>query len=392
MSVLLPTYSEEGRDSFRARLGKIEWGLVLVLALIACTGALLLYGAAGGSFEPWSANHLIRFSIFVVMMVVVATVDVRVWYHLAYPAYGIAVLLLVAVELFGKVAMGAQRWLELGPIQVQPSEFMKIALAMALARYYHDGEARRLDLITPHLIPLVMIAVPSALIMMQPDLGTALMVVGVGCALVILAGLSWWFVAGAGALGITGAVLGYFFVMHEFQKERILNFLDPSRDPLGTGYHITQSKIAIGSGGIFGVGFMQGSQSQLDFLPERHTDFILAMLLEEFGMIGGVFVLGLYVAALVYGVLIARSCRHLFGKYLAGGITVLLFIYVAINAGMVVGLLPVVGEALPLLSHGGSVMMSMLFGFGLIQNAWVFRERTLGTGFVTRDRRGARRG
>ncbi len=392
MSVLLPTYSEEGRDSFRARLGKIEWGLVLVLALIACTGALLLYGAAGGSFEPWSANHLIRFSIFVVMMVVVATVDVRVWYHLAYPAYGIAVLLLVAVELFGKVAMGAQRWLELGPIQVQPSEFMKIALAMALARYYHDGEARRLDLITPHLIPLVMIAVPSALIMMQPDLGTALMVVGVGCALVILAGLSWWFVAGAGALGITGAVLGYFFVMHEFQKERILNFLDPSRDPLGTGYHITQSKIAIGSGGIFGVGFMQGSQSQLDFLPERHTDFILAMLLEEFGMIGGVFVLGLYVAALVYGVLIARSCRHLFGKYLAGGITVLLFIYVAINAGMVVGLLPVVGEALPLLSHGGSVMMSMLFGFGLIQNAWVFRERTLGTGFVTRDRREARRG
>lgn len=392
MSVLLPTYSEEGRDSFRARLGKIEWGLVLVLALIACTGALLLYGAAGGSFEPWSANHLIRFSIFVVMMVVVATVDVRVWYHLAYPAYGIAVLLLVAVELFGKVAMGAQRWLELGPIQVQPSEFMKIALAMALARYYHDGEARRLDLITPHLIPLVMIAVPSALIMMQPDLGTALMVVGVGCALVILAGLSWWFVAGAGALGITGAVLGYVFVMHEFQKERILNFLDPSRDPLGTGYHITQSKIAIGSGGIFGVGFMQGSQSQLDFLPERHTDFILAMLLEEFGMIGGVFVLGLYVAALVYGVLIARSCRHLFGKYLAGGITVLLFIYVAINAGMVVGLLPVVGEALPLLSHGGSVMMSMLFGFGLIQNAWVFRERTLGTGFVTRDRREARRG
>lgn len=392
MSVLLPTYSEEGRDSFRARLGKIEWGLVLVLALIACTGALLLYGAAGGSFDPWSANHLIRFSIFVVMMVVVATVDVRVWYHLAYPAYGIAVVMLVAVELFGKVAMGAQRWLELGPIQIQPSEFMKIALAMALARYYHDGEARRLDLITPHLIPLVMIAVPSALIMMQPDLGTALMVVGVGCALVILAGLSWWFVAGAGALGITGAVLGYFFVMHEFQKERILNFLDPSRDPLGTGYHITQSKIAIGSGGIFGVGFMQGSQSQLDFLPERHTDFILAMLLEEFGMIGGLFVLGLYVAALVYGVLIARSCRHLFGKYLAGGITVLLFIYVAINAGMVVGLLPVVGEALPLLSHGGSVMMSMLFGFGLVQNAWVFRERTLGTGFVSRERRGVRRG
>jgi rod shape determining protein RodA len=267
---------------------------------------------------------------------------------------------------------------------------MKIALAMALARYYHDAGDRRLDRLVPHLIPLLLIAIPAALIMAQPDLGTALMVVGVGATLVILAGLSWWYIIGAGLAGVTGAVLGFLFVMHDFQKERILNFLDPGRDPLGTGYHITQSKIAIGSGGLFGVGYMQGTQTQLDFLPERHTDFILAMLLEEFGMIGGLFVLGLYAAALIYGVWIASTCRHLFGKYLAGGITMLLFIYVAINAGMVVGILPVVGEALPLLSHGGSVMMSMLFGFGLIQNAKVFRDKTLATGFAQGARPGRR--
>ena len=387
MTILLPTWAEEGRDSFQGRLARIDWGLVVVLALIAGSGAVLLYGAAQGNWQPWSLNHLIRFAIFCGMMLVVATVDVRVWYQLAYPAYAVAVVLLVAVEVFGKVAMGAQRWLELGPIQVQPSEYMKIALAMALARYYHDAGDRRLDHLVPHLIPLLLIAVPAALIMAQPDLGTALMVVGVGATLVVLAGLSWWYIFSAGAIALTGGVAGFLFVMHDFQKERILNFLDPSRDPLGTGYHITQSKIAIGSGGLFGVGFMQGTQSQLDFLPERHTDFILAMLLEEFGMIGGLFVLGLYAAALVYGVWIAHSCRHLFGKYLAGGITMLLFIYVAINAGMVVGLLPVVGEALPLLSHGGSVMMSMLFGFGLIQNARVFRDRSLGTSFAQTGRR-----
>jgi rod shape determining protein RodA len=386
MTLVLPTYAEEGRDSFRGRLSQIEWGLVAVLACIALTGATLLYGAAGGSWQPWSLNHLIRFAVFLSMMLLVATVDVRVWYTLAYPAYGLSVVMLVAVEAFGKVAMGAQRWLEVGPIQIQPSEFMKIALAMALARFYHDSQAVRLDRIGAHVIPLAMVAMPAALIMAQPDLGTALMVVGVGTAMVIMAGLSWWYVAGAGAVGIGGATLGFFFVMHDFQKERILNFLDPSRDPLGTGYHITQSKIAIGSGGLFGVGFMQGTQSQLDFLPERHTDFILAMLLEEFGMVGGLFVLGLYLVALVYGVLIARACNHLFGKFMTGGITMLLFIYVAINAGMVVGILPVVGEALPLLSHGGSVMMSILFGIGLIQNARVFRGRTLTTGFVTRPR------
>jgi rod shape determining protein RodA len=371
-------------STIRGKLKQIEWGLLFVFAMIAGIGAMLLYGAAAGNWQPWALNHVIRFAVFSVMMVVVALVDVRVWYSLAWPAYASAIVALVAVELFGKVAMGAQRWLEVGPIQIQPSEFTKIATALAIARYYNDLKAVRRDVLSVHLIPLVMVAVPAALIMKQPDLGTALMVVGVGATLVILAGLAWRWIIAAGVVSITGAVVGFFFFMSAFQKERVFNFLDPSRDPLGTGYHITQSKIAIGSGGVFGVGYMQGTQSQLDFLPERHTDFILAMLLEEFGMVGGLFVLGLYAVAMGFGVRIAMHARDTFGKMLAAGITMLLFIYVAINAGMIVGLLPVVGEALPILSHGGSVMMSMLFGFGLVQSVKVHRNRSLSNSF---DRR-----
>jgi rod shape determining protein RodA len=204
--------------------------------------------------------------------------------------------------------------------------------------------------------------------------------------MVILAGLSWWYIITAGAAVVAFATASFFLFMEEFQRNRILTFLDPSRDPLGTGYHITQSKIAIGSGGFWGVGYMQGTQSQLDFLPERHTDFVFAMLLEEFGMIGGLFVLGLYIAAMAFGIYTAVACRHVFGKFVAAGITMLLFIYVGINTGMIMGLLPVVGEPLPFLSYGGSVMLSLMFGIGLVQNARVFRDKTLGTGFSVKKR------
>jgi rod shape determining protein RodA len=382
MSLLLDLETT-GQSGIMAKLRRIEWGLVLVMSLLVVIGATLLFGAAGGHWEPWAGDHLIRFSVAVVVMLVVALVDVRVWYHLAYPAYIISFLLLIGVELVGKVALGAQRWLELGPVRLQPSEFMKICVVLALARYYQDAAGVRMWTLKAHLIPLVMIGGPAALIMLQPDLGTALMVVGVGAAMVILAGLSWWYIVGALGAGIGLATFGYFFLMHEFQRNRILTFLDPSRDPLGTGYHITQSKIAIGSGGFFGVGFMQGTQSQLDFLPERHTDFVFAMLLEEFGMLGGLVVLGLYMAAMAYGIYIAIACRHTFGKFVAGGITMLLFIYVSINCGMIMGLLPVVGEPLPFVSYGGSVMLSLMIGIGLIQNARVSRDKTMGTGFST---------
>lgn len=377
---------EAGRDSFLGKLRRVEWGLVFVMAMISLMGTILLFGAAGASWEPWAGDHVIRFFVVTCLMLVVATIDVRVWYYAAYPAYIIVFIMLIGVELFGKVALGAQRWLEIGPIRLQPSEFMKIALILALARYYQDADSDRMWTLRAHLIPLIMLAAPAALITLQPDLGTAIMVAGVGATMVILAGLSWWYVIAAGASVATFALAAFFFFMAEFQRNRILTFLDPSRDPLGSGYHITQSKIAIGSGGLFGVGYMQGTQSQLDFLPERHTDFVFAMLLEEFGMVGGVFVLSLYLAAMAFGIYISIGCRHTFGKFLAAGVTMLLFIYVGINAGMIMGILPVVGEPLPFLSYGGSVMLSMMFGLGLVQNAKVFRDKTLASGFKSSRR------
>jgi rod shape determining protein RodA len=377
---------DSGRDSFFGRLRRIEWGLVFSLAMIATVGAILLFGAAGGKWEPWAGDHIIRFTVVTCIMLVVATVDVRIWYHAAYPAYIATFILLILVALIGKEALGAKRWLEIGPIRLQPSEFMKIAVVMALARFYQDHNGDRMWRIQAHIIPLILLSVPAAIIMKQPDLGTAIMVAGVGATLVILAGLSWWYIITAGVSVAAFATVSFFFFMEAFQRNRILTFIDPSRDPLGTGYHITQSKIAIGSGGFWGVGYMQGTQSQLDFLPERHTDFVFAMLLEEFGMIGGLFVLGLYIAVMAYGIYTAVACRHVFGKFVAAGITMLLFIYVGINTGMIMGLLPVVGEPLPFLSYGGSVMLSLMFGIGLVQNARVFRDKTLGTGFSVRKR------
>jgi rod shape determining protein RodA len=380
------TELDGGRDSFFGRLRRIEWGLIFALAMITTVGAILLFGAAGGKWEPWAGDHIIRFSVVTCIMLVVATIDVRVWYHAAYPFYIATFILLILVALVGKEALGAKRWLEVGPIRIQPSEFMKIAVVMALARFYQDHGSERMWRLKAHIIPLILLSLPAALIMKQPDLGTAIMVAGVGATLVILAGLSWWYIITAGAAVVAFATVSFFLFMEEFQRNRILTFIDPSRDPLGTGYHITQSKIAIGSGGFWGVGYMQGTQSQLDFLPERHTDFVFAMLLEEFGMIGGLFVLGLYIAVMAYGIYTAVACRHVFGKFVAAGITMLLFIYVGINTGMIMGLLPVVGEPLPFLSYGGSVMLSLMFGIGLVQNARVFRDKTLGTGFSVMKR------
>jgi rod shape determining protein RodA len=382
----LPDLDGAGRDSFLGRLGRIEWGLVFALAMIATVGAILLFGAAEGNWNPWAGDHIIRFGVVTCVMLVVATIDVRVWYHAAYPFYIATFILLILVALVGKEALGAKRWLEVGPIRIQPSEFMKIAVVMALARFYQDHGSERMWRLKSHIIPLILLSLPAAIIMKQPDLGTAIMVAGVGATLVILAGLSWWYIIAAGTAVAAFATLSFFFFMEEFQRNRILTFIDPSRDPLGTGYHITQSKIAIGSGGFWGVGYMKGTQSQLDFLPERHTDFVFAMLLEEFGMIGGLFVLGLYLAVMAYGIYTAVACRHVFGKFVAAGITMLMFIYVGINTGMIMGLLPVVGEPLPFLSYGGSVMLSLMFGFGLVQNARVFRDKTLGTGFAVSNR------
>jgi rod shape determining protein RodA len=312
-------------------------------------------------------------------------IPVSVWKDGAWPAFAVILIMLVAVQLLGAVSGGSRRWLDTGIIRLQPSELMKLTLVLALSKFYGQlppSEIRGWNALWPAGLAIL---TPFGLVLTQPDLGTATMIAAGGIVIVFLAGVPMRLFAAAGVT-LAAALPIVWSLMHDYQRNRVLIFLNPESDPLGTGYHITQSKIAIGSGGLFGVGYMQGTQSQLDFLPERHTDFVFAMLLEEFGMVGGLFVLALYLAAMAFGIYISIGCRHIFGKFLAAGITMLLFIYVGINAGMIMGLMPVVGEPLPFLSYGGSVMLSLMFGFGLVQNAKVFRDKTLRSGFKSSKR------
>lgn len=378
--------ASQGSNTIGAKIRRIEWGLVFILFVLAVLGTVLMYGASKGSWEPWAIDHITRFGVLVIMMVVVAIIDIKFWYHLAYPAFAIAFILILGVEFFGEISKGAQRWIRIGPVRMQPSEFMKISVILALARYYQDNATKNFAQIKNHIIPLVLILVPAGLIMHQPDLGTGSTVAMVGAVLIMLAGISWRYIfAAIGSVIVLGFV-SFQFLLHDFQRQRIITFLNPELDRSGEGYQITQSKIAIGSGGFFGVGYMSGTQSQLDFLPERHTDFVFAMLLEEFGMFGGIVTLLLYFAAMAFGLLTAISSRHYFGKMLAAGVTILLFIYVSINAAMIMGLLPVVGMPMPFLSYGGSVMLSVMFAIGLVQNVRVHRDKTMGTGFSSRDK------
>lgn len=351
----------------------MNWGLVLIVMVLASVGAAMLYSAANGSFEPWATPHLLRFAPALVLLIIVALTDIRIWFRLAYPFYLVCLLLLTAVELTGTIGMGAQRWINVGFMQLQPSEVMKVALVMALARYFH-GIAHR-DLRRPLLLvpPLLMAAAPALLVLRQPDLGTSSMLLMAAFTLFFLAGVRWWkfaIVLGGGAALVPLA----WSLLHEYQQRRVLVFLDPSTDPLGAGYHIMQSKIALGSGGVFGKGFLAGTQSHLNFLPERQTDFIFTMLAEEFGLIGAISLLGVYTLVFLYGFAIALSANNQFGRLLALGLTANLFFYVFINIGMVMGLIPVVGAPLPLISYGGTVMMTAMLSLGLIINVRVHRE------------------
>lgn len=366
------------RLSLAGKLASVPWGLVLVFTVIAAVGVMVLYSVAQGSWEPWAASHLVRYGFALIVMLTIAVVDIRVWGAIAYPTYAIALVLLIAVEIVGDISLGAQRWLDLGIVRLQPSEFMKIGMVLALARYYHDVPEGATSSIKGHLIPFAMLALPAALVMHQPDLGTALLIVGAALVIIFLAGLAWKWVAMGAALAVTMVPLAFFFVLHDYQRDRVLTFLTPDRDPLGAGYHVTQSKIAIGNGGFFGQGFMQGSQAQLDFLPEKHTDFIFTNIAEEFGLVGALFVLSLYLVAIIYAVGIARGARTTFGKLVAAGMAATLFLYVAINALMIMGLAPVVGVPMPLLSFGGTAMLTIMVGYGLVLNVQVHRDQPIG--------------
>ncbi len=370
-------YAAQGMVPLGQKLGEIKWSLAILIALIACAGFAVLYSAAGGSLSPWAERQMFRFMIGFFILVGVACVDLRVWMGLAYPAYVFSLLLLVAVELTGRVGLGAQRWIELGPLQLQPSELMKIALVLALSRYLHGlapGEVSRPFRL---IVPLIMIAVPAVLVLMQPNLGTATLLAVGGALLLFLAGLSWYWIASTVAAIAVAVPSAWEFLLHDYQKQRVLTFLHPDSDALGAGWNITQAKIALGSGGLFGKGFLMGTQSRLNFLPEKETDFVLPIIGEEFGFFGTMLLFLLFAAVIWYGIQIAMTARSQFGRLLAMGVTVNFFLYIMINALMVMGLIPVVGIPMPLISYGGTAMMTVMFGFGLLMSVHVHRHITV---------------
>ena len=368
------------RERFIVRLTQVDWTLAFVICAIAGAGGAMLYSVAGGKWEPWAAEHLLRFGFWFLVMIVLATVDLQIWYALAYPLYAVALVLLVAVAAHGHSALGAQRWLNLGPIHdFQPSEVMKIALVLALARFYHRLSAKNAKLSFWLLIPALLVAMPAALVMKEPDLGTALLISATGVAMMILAGLDLRIV-GAGAAAGVAVVPFLHLVLKPYQLQRLGSFLNPEAVRSGAGYHIVQSKIALGSGGLLGKGFGLGTQSQLNFLPEKQTDFIFASLAEEFGFVGSVGVLLLYAAVIFMSLRIASVAHSHFGRMGAAGITATVAFCVLMNGAMVMGLAPVVGVPMPLLSWGGTVMMSMMIGFGLIMAVRVQRNAEISSG------------
>jgi rod shape determining protein RodA len=368
------------RDRLIVKFGEIDWVFSLALFLIAGTGALMLFSIAVSSWEPWAAKHLARFVFLFMVMIILAMVDIRVWFALAYPVYGVGLLLLIAVEAVGDVRLGAQRWLSLGPFSFQPSEIMKLGIVLALARFYHGLSAERARLSWWLLIPAAMLGVPVLLVAHQPDLGTAMLIAMTGGAIIVLAGLSWRIILG-GLLAACAAIPPFvLFVMHDYQRQRVLTFLDPESDPSGSGYHIMQSMIALGSGGLLGKGYGLGSQSQLNFLPEKQTDFIFATLAEEFGFVGCVSVLALYAAVIFMGLRAAYVSHSHFGRLAAAGTMATFTLYVLINGAMVMGLAPVVGVPMPMLSYGGTVMMTVMIGFGLVMSVRVHRYAEITSG------------
>jgi len=360
-----------------ARVWQINLVLVVLICLPALVGFAMLYSAAGGDMEPWAGRQIIRFGAGLVIMFAVALVDIRFWIKSAYFIYAGAFALLVGVELIGDAAMGARRWMDIGPLQLQPSEIMKIALVIALARYFHTVTAEDIKRIPVLIPPLLLILAPAALVLRQPDLGTAALLALSGTMMLFLAGLRMWKL-GIALAGLLGAIPVAWQFLRDYQKARILTFINPESDPLGAGYHILQSKIAFGSGGIFGKGFLGGTQSHLNFLPEKQTDFIFTMLAEEFGLVGSITLLLLYFAIMAYGTVISLRCNSQFGRMLGMGIIITFFLYVFINMAMVMGMVPVVGIPLPLISYGGSAMLTLLFGFGLVLNIYIHRDVQIG--------------
>jgi len=355
------------------KLRHLNWGLVALIVAIGLIGVALLYSAGGKSWQPWAGAQLSRFCIGLCLMMLVALIDIRFWLRIAYPLYGAMLALLVVVEIMGHIGMGAQRWINLGFFVLQPSELMKIALVLALAKYFHSLPPEDIGQPIKLAAPVAMVLVPVGLVLLQPNLGTALLLLLASGAIFFVGGVKWW--KFAIVIALAAAILPVaWHHLHDYQRARLMTFVNPGADPLGAGYNILQSKIALGSGGLFGKGFGQGTQNQLQFLPEKHTDFIFVVLGEEFGMAGAFILLALYFLLLAYGLMIALSSRNQFGRLVAFGLTTSFFLYVFVNVAMVTGTIPVVGIPLPLVSYGGTAMLTLLLGCGLLLGISVHRD------------------
>ncbi len=354
----------------------MPWGLVLLVTLLGVAGVAMLYSAGGASWQPWAQAQALRLLICLGLMLFIAITDIRLWLRMAYVLYGLTLFLLLVVEIKGHIGMGAQRWLNLGFMVLQPSELMKITLLLALARYFHNLPPERITDFGALITPVLLLMAPVGLVLLQPNLGTALLLILATGAVFLAAGVRAYVFIVALLLVAIIVPIGWEH-LHDYQQQRVLTFLNPEADPRGTGYNILQAKIAMGSGGLWGKGFAQGTQGQLQFLPEKHTDFIFVLLGEELGFFATIFVVLLYAGIMFYALLIALGCRHLFGKLVAIGLMSNIFLYVFVNIAMVTGLIPVVGIPLPILSYGGTAMLTFLIGCGLLLNVALHRDSRL---------------
>ena len=354
----------------------LNWPIILWLFLLVATSIATLYSAAEGSFTPWAFRQGIRFLFFLPLIIIMAIIPIKWWFRLSYVIYAGALALLIMTDFMGSTAMGASRWLRIGPINVQPSEVMKICIVFALAHYFHKVSITNVKRIIYLIIPTLMVIIPVILVLRQPDLGTSLIILMLAAIIFFAAGVRIWMFIAVIVVGLA-ALPVVWNNMHDYQKARVTSFLNPEDDPLGNGYNIMQSKIAIGSGGLTGKGFMQGTQSQLNFLPEKQTDFIFTMFTEEFGFIGGVTLLVIYSLVLLQGYLIALQSNNQFGRLVATGMVSLIALHVFINTAMVMGMIPVVGAPLPILSYGGTFIMVMMVAFGMLLNVSLYRDKEI---------------
>ncbi|MBC6403017.1 MAG: rod shape-determining protein RodA [Hyphomonadaceae bacterium] len=362
------------RAGLMGKLHEVNWLLPVLVIVLGSIGVAMIFAATDGVWSQGAQQHVIRVMFAGVLMLTVATIHIRLWYHLAYPVYFIALVMLAGVDFVGVSVNGAQRWFDLGVTRIQPSELMKPGLVLALARYYHDLPEWRVSHIFGLTGALLIIAIPTQFILRQPDLGTTVLLATTGVAVIFLAGINWRIITTAALLASIALPLFYMYGLKDYQRRRIATFINPESDPMGAGYHIQQSKIALGSGGTSGKGFMNGTQRQLEYVPENRTDFIFTVIGEEFGLIGGLVTMGLYALIIGLCMRLAFQCRYLFSKLLILGLTTTFALYVFINLAMVMGLAPVVGVPLPLVSYGGTVTLTVMLGFGLVLSAHLYRR------------------